>query len=224
MILYWLFLIYFLYTIIIVILFSIFQNMRFPNFMRKKSKEQEKAETAPREKVVDDTAKKIWNIVRYGNCQWESFNNAVWYLEKLIVESLDLDVNALKVSHAIYLKKLALALTFPWFSSWKDFDEADPGLEEIQKKNQVDRVSIDSLRRRYILQALNEILKISSSEKFWNRNYKIWDIEINSFEDLEKNRGKLEDMREKWENYNIPGYKEAVEYAAKKGINTNFYE
>ena len=192
--------------------------------MRKKSKEQEKTEAAHREKVVDDTAKKIWNIIRYGNCQWENFNKAVWYLEKLIVESLDLDVNVLKVSHSVYSKKLALALTFPWFSFWEDFDKTDPRLEEIQKKNRVDRVSIDSLRRHYILQALNEILKISSAEKFWNRNYKIWNIEINSFEDLEQHRAELENMRDKRENYNIPGFKEAVEYAAQKGINTNFYE
>lgn len=87
--------------------------MKFPDFMRKNSKEQEKTEVAPREKVVDDTAKTIWNIIRYGNCQWENFNKAVWYLEKLIVESLDLDVNALKVSHSVYSKKLVLALTFP---------------------------------------------------------------------------------------------------------------
>ena len=198
--------------------------MKFSNFIRKKPKEQEKIEAAPREKVVDDTAKKIWNIICYGNCQWENFNKAVWYLEKLIVESLDLDVNVLKVSHSVYSKKLALALTFPWFSFWEDFDKTDPRLEEIQKKNRVDRVSIDSLRRHYILQALNEILKISSAEKFWNRNYKIWNIEINSFEDLEQHRDELEDMRDKWENYNIPGYKEAVEYAAQNGINTNFYE
>lgn len=198
--------------------------MKLPNFMRKKSKEQEKTEAAHREKVVDDTAKKIWNIIRYGNCQWENFNKAVWYLEKLIVESLDLDVNVLKVSHSVYSKKLALALTFPWFSFWEDFDKTDPRLEEIQKKNRVDRVSIDSLRRHYILQALNEILKISSAEKFWNRNYKIWNIEINSFEDLEQHRAELENMRDKRENYNIPGFKEAVEYAAQKGINTNFYE
>ena len=198
--------------------------MKFSNFIRKKPKEQEKTEAMPREKVVDDTATKIWNIIRYGNCQWENFNKAVWYLENLIVESLDLDVNALKVSHAVYLKKLAFALAFPWSLSWEDFDKADPELEKIQKKNQVDRVSFDSLRRRYILQALNEILKISSAEKFWNRNYKIWNIEINSFEDLEQHRAELEDMHDKWENYNIPGYKEAVEYAAQKGINTNFYE
>ena len=111
--------------------------MKLPNFMRKKSKEQEKTEAAHREKVVDDTAKKIWNIIRYGNCQWENFNKAVWYLEKLIVESLDLDVNALKVSHAVYLKKLAFVLAFPWYLSWEDFDKADPELEKIQKKNQV---------------------------------------------------------------------------------------
>lgn len=73
------------------------------------------------------------------------------------------------------------------------------------------------------MQALNEILKISSIEKFWNRNYKIWNIEINSFEDLQQHRNELEGMRDKWENYEIPGYKEAIEYAAENGINTNFY-
>jgi hypothetical protein len=79
------------------------------------------------------------------------------------------------------------------------------------------------LRRYYILKVLDEILKISSTEEFGDKNYKIWKLEINSFEDLEQNRAKLQTMRESFENYDIPWYKEAVEYAAQNGINTNFY-
>jgi hypothetical protein len=49
----------------------------------------------------------------------------------------------------------------------------DPELEDIYQRNQVTRVSTDSLRRYYILKALDAILKKSSAEEFGNRNYKI---------------------------------------------------
>jgi hypothetical protein len=59
------------------------------------------------------------------------------------------------------------------------------------------------LRRYVVLKALDGILKISSAEEFGEKHYKIWDIEINSFEDLEKSRAQLQEMYEKFENYDI---------------------
>jgi hypothetical protein len=61
----------------------------------------------------------------------------------------------------------------------------------MYNKNIVTKVSTDSLRRHIILKALDWILKISSVEEFGENHYKIWNIEINSFEDLEKNRVQL---------------------------------
>ena len=203
--------------------------MKLPKFMKRfSSKEQESQESQPKEQIVNKTAEEIWYIIRSRNYQWDNFNKVVDYIENIIVWVLENDAKLLGLKHDIYKKELWLALMLPWIISEEYFDRQmakhDPELEDIYQRNQVTRVSTDSLRRYYILRALDEILKISSAEEFGNRNYKIWNVEINSFEDLQHNRILLQNMREKFENYKIPGFKEAVQYAAQNGINTNFYE
>ena len=202
--------------------------MKLPNFMKRfSSKEQEKQKNQPKEKIENKTAEEIWNIIRSRNYQWDNFNKVVNYIESIIVWVLENDAKLCGLRQKVYTKELWLALMLPWFFGEEYFNKQmakhDPELEDIHQRNQVTRVSTDSLRRYYILKALNEILKISSTEEFGDKNYKIWKLEINSFEDLEQNRAKLQTMRESFENYDIPWYKEAVEYAAQNGINTNFY-
>lgn len=203
--------------------------MKLPKFMKRfSSKEQESQESQPKEQIVNKTAEEIWYIIRSRNYQWDNFNKVVDYIENIIVWVLENDAKLLGLKHDIYKKELWLALMLPWIISEEYFDRQmakhDPELEDIYQRNQVTRVSTDSLRRYYILKALDEILKISSAEEFGNRNYKIWNVEINSFEDLQHNRTLLQNMREEFESYKIPGFKEAVQYAAQNGINTNFYE
>ena len=175
------------------------------------------------ENVVNKTAQEIWNIIRDWNIQWENFNKVVDHIEKIIFWVFENDVKLLSLQQVYHKKQLSLALAFPFFISPEDLEKEDPEIIEMYNKNQVTRVSTDSLRRYFILKSLDKLLKISSVKDFWDCNYKIWDIEINQFEDLEKNREKLQDMYEKWKNYDIPWYKEAVEYAAQNKINTNFY-
>ena len=201
--------------------------MKLPNFLKRFwSKEKVDKNTQP-ENITNHTAQEIWNIIRSWNIQWENFNKVVDYIENIILWVLKSDVELLDLRCKIYTKNLRLALIMPLFIGEEYFngqmDKADPELLDIFNKNQVTRVSTDSLRRYFILKSLDKILKIASVDDFWDGNYKIWDIEINSFEDLEKHREKLQDMYEEWENYNIPWYREAVEYAAQNGINTNFY-
>jgi hypothetical protein len=91
------------------------------------------------------------------------------YLQNLIVKTLDLDVKTMASSRVIASKNLVFALSFPWFISQDFIDKLgkpDPELEEMWESNQVTRVSTDSLRRYVILQALDEILKISSEVEF----------------------------------------------------------
>lgn len=202
--------------------------MKLPSFLKRFGfKESKKQDLKPREKIVDSTATEIWKILHSWNYQWENFNKVVDYIEKIIVKVLENDMELLGLRHKVYVNNLGLALMMPWFMREEYLNSQmrknDPELEKMHKENLVTRVSTDSLRRYYILNALDEILKISSAEEFWERNYKIWDIEIKSFEDLEQNRSQLQEMFEKFKNYDIPWYKEAVEYAAKNGINTNFY-
>jgi hypothetical protein len=45
-------------------------------------------------------------------------------------------------------------------------DKADPEFLDIFNKNQVTRVSTDSLRRYFILKSLDKILKIASVDDF----------------------------------------------------------
>ena len=145
------------------------------------------------------------------------------YIESIIVWILENDVKLLNLQQVYHEKQLSLALAFPFFISPEDLGKEDPEIGEMYDKNRVMRVSTDSLRRYVVLKTLDGILKISSAEEFGEKYYKIWDIEVNSFEDLEKNRGSLLEMYEKWKNYDIPWYTEAVEYAAKNGINAKFY-
>ena len=191
--------------------------------MRKKSKEQEKTEAVPRLKVVNKTVEEIGNIIRTWNFQWENFNKAVGYIENIIVWILENDAKLMNLERVYHAGKLSLALSFPLFISQEELEREDPEIREIYNKNRVTRVSTDSLRRYVVLKALDEILKISSADEFWDKNYKIWNIEINSFEDLEQHRVELQKIYEDFESYEIPGCKEAVQYAAENGIDTNFY-
>ena len=202
--------------------------MKLPNFMKRfTSREQERDNSQSREKVVNNAAREIWKIIHSWNYQWENFNKVVNYIENIIVWVLENDVKLHVIRQKVYTKELWLALMLPWFFGEEYFESQakkhDSKIDDMYQRNQVTRVSTDSLRRHFILKALDEILKISSVEEFWDKNYKIWDIEINTFEDLEQHRAELQDMREKFENYDIPGFKEAVQYAAQNGINTNFY-
>lgn len=201
--------------------------MKLPKFLERFWSKEKVNKNIQYENVVNKTTQEIWKIIRDWNIQWENFNKVVDYIEKIILWVLENDVELLGLRHKVYTKNLWLALMMPWFMGEEYFnsqkEKHDPELLDMYNKNQVTRVSTDSLRRYFILKSLDKLLKISSVEDFWDGNYKIWDIEINSFEDLEKNREKLQDMYKKWKNYDIPWYKEAVEYAAQNGINTNFY-
>lgn len=197
--------------------------MKLPKFLKRFDSKEKMDQNTHSENVVNKTAQEIWNIIRDWNIQWENFNKVVDYIEKIIFWVLENDVKLLSLQQVYHEKQLSLALAFPFFISPEDLEEEDPKIIKMYNKNQVTRVSTDSLRRYFILKSLDKLLKISSVEDFWDCNYKIWDIEINSFEDLEKNREKLQDMCEKWKNYDIPWYKEAVEFAAQNKINTNFY-
>lgn len=198
--------------------------MKLPKFLKWFwAKENEKNSFQYRENVVDSTTVEIWNIIHSWNYQWENFNKVVGYIESIIVWFLENDVKLLNLQQVYHEKQLSLALAFPFFISSEDLEKGDPEIGEMYNKNRVMRVSTDSLRRYVVLKALDGILKISSAEKFGEKYYKIWDIEVNSFEELEKNRGSLLEIYEKWKNYDIPWYTEAVEYAAKNGINAKFY-
>lgn len=198
--------------------------MKLPNFMKRFTEwKQEKKDCQPREKVVNKTAEDIWNIIRTWNYQWENFNKVVNYIESIITWILENDAKLMNLQQLHHANQLSLALAFPLFISPEDLKKEDPEIIEMYNKNRVTRVSTDSLRRHVILKVLDGILKISSREEFWEKYYKIWDIEINSFEDLEQNRIQLQKLYEKFQNYDIPWYKEAVEYAAQNGINTTFY-
>lgn len=198
--------------------------MKLPKFLKWFwAKENEKNSFQYRENVVDSTTVEIWNIIHSWNYQWENFNKVVEYIESIIVWILENDAKLMNLERVYYTGKLSLALSFPLFVSTEDLEKGDPEIWEMYNKNRVMRVSTDSLRRYVVLKALDGILKISSAEEFGEKYYKIWDIEVNSFEDLEKNRGSLLEMYEKWKNYDIPWYTEAVEYAAKNGINAKFY-
>ncbi len=178
------------------------------------------------EEVTSPTSEEIWKIIKSNNYQWENFNKVVSHLENFIAKTFGIELRALETSCEVFSEKISLVLNQPWLSlfvSEEFFNKDDIWLEKISGELLVDRVQVDSLRRHYVIQALNEILNISSAEEFGDRSYKIWDIEINSFEDLEQHRVELENMREKRESYNIPGFKEAVEYAAKNGIGGIFY-
>lgn len=197
--------------------------MKLPKFLKRFGSKEKMDQNTHSENVVNKTAQEIWNIIRDWNIQWENFNKVVDYIEKIIFWVFENDVRLLSLQQVYHEKQLSLALAFPFFISPEDLEKEDPEIIEMYNKNQVTRVSTDSLRRYFILKSLDKLLKISSVKDFWDCNYKIWDIEINQFEDLEKNREKLQDMYEKWKNYDIPWYKEAVEYAAQNKINTNFY-
>lgn len=191
--------------------------------MKRFSRGWEKNDGHPREKVINQTTQEVANIIKSENYQWENFNKVVGYIESIIVWVLENDVKLLNLQQVHHANQLSLALAFPFFISSEDLEKEDPKIIEMYNKNLVTRVSMDSLRKNVILKALDGILKISSAEEFWDKNYKIWNIEINSFEDLEQHRVELQKMREDFESYEIPGYKEAVQYAAENGINTNFY-
>lgn len=197
--------------------------MKLPKFLKRFDSKEKMDQNTHSENVVNKTAQEIWNIIRDWNIQWENFNKVVDYIEKIIFWVFENDVKLLSLQQVYHEKQLSLALAFPFFISPEDLEKEDPEIIEMYNKNQVTRVSTDSLRRYFILKSLDKLLKISSVKDFWDCNYKIWDIEINQFEDLEKNREKLQDMYEKWKNYDIPWYKEAVEFAAQNKINTNFY-
>lgn len=191
--------------------------------MKRFSRGWEKNDGHPREKVINQTTQEVANIIKSENYQWENFNKVVGYIESIIVWVLENDVKLLNLQQVHHANQLSLALAFPFFISSEGLEKEDPEIIEMYNKNLVTRVSMDSLRKNVILKALDGILKISSEEEFWDKNYKIWNIEINSFEDLEQHRVELQKMREDFESYEIPGYKEAVQYAAENGINTNFY-
>ena len=201
-------------------------NMGLKDFMKRFWNRLDNKENGSIEEVTSPMSEEIWKIINSNNYQWENFNKVVSHLENFILKTFGIEVQALKASYEVYSKKVFLALNSPLsllFVSEEFFNKDDIWLEKISGELLVDRVQVDSLGRHYIIQALNEILNISSAEEFGDRNYKIWDIEINSFEDLEQHRAELENMREKRESYNIPGFKEAVEYAAKNGIGGTFY-
>lgn len=206
------------------LIYSFIIKMKLPSFMKRFwNKEKWEKNTQSREEVVNKTAEEIWNIIRSWNFQWENFNKTVNYIESIIVWILENDAKLMNLERIYYTEKLSLALSFPLLVPTEDLKKENPEIREMYNKNLVTRVSTDSLRRHVILKALDGLLKISSREEFWERYYKIWDIEINSFEDLEKSRAQLQKLYEDFENYDIPWYKEAVEYAAKNGIKTNFY-
>ena len=152
--------------------------------MKRFSRGWEKNDGHPREKVINQTTQEVANIIKSENYQWENFNKVVGYIESIIVWVLENDVKLLNLQQVHHANQLSLALAFPFFISSEDLEKEDPEIIEMYNKNLVTRVSMDSLRKNVILKALDGILKISSAEEFWDKNYKIWNIEINSFEDF----------------------------------------
>ncbi len=201
--------------------------MKLPKFLKRFWSKEKVDKNIQSENVVNKTTQEIWNIIRDWNIQWENFNKVVDYIENIIVWVLENDLKLLGLRRKVYMKELWVAMMLPWNFGEEYFDSQiakhDPEMDDMHQRNQVTRVSTDSLRRHFTLEALDEILKISSVEEFWDRNYKIWEMEINSFDGLEQHRAELQKMYEDFKNYEIPGYKEAVQYAAKNKINTNFY-
>ena len=194
----------------------------FDKFKKKNWAESQK-NPQPTKSVVDNKRNEIAEIINSWNFQWENFNKVIQKLTELIISTIDLDFKVAKSNINITLEKISFALTFPFFVSEEYFDKDSFEFDKMWQENNVTRVSTDTLRVSIILKTLNEILNIDSAENFWDRNYKIWDIEINSYEDLEQHRKELQSLYNRYENYNIPRYKEAVEYAAKNGISTTFY-
>ena len=160
--------------------------MKLPNFLKRFWSKEKVDKNMKSENIVNQTAQEIWNIIRDWNIQWENFNKVVDYIEKIIFWVFENDVKLLSLQQVYHEKQLSLALAFPFFISPEDLEKEDPEIIEMYNKNQVTRVSTDSLRRYFILKSLDKLLKISSVKDFWDCNYKIWDIEINQFEDLEK--------------------------------------
>lgn len=190
---------------------------------KKKSWAESQKNHQPIESAINNKRNEIAEIINSWNFQWENFNKVIERLTELIMSTIDLDLKAAEKKLNITSQKIRLALTFPLFVSPEYIDKDYSEFDEIWQANNVTRVSLDTLRVSIILKTLNEILNIDSVEKFWDRNYKIWDREINSYEDLEQQREELQNLYNKYENHTIPWYKEAVEYAAKNGISTTFY-
>ena len=171
--------------------------------MKRFSRGWEKNDGKKKKKVINQTTQEVANIIKSENYQWENFNKVVGYIESIIVWVLENDVKLLNLQQVHHANQLSLALAFPFFISSEGLEKEDPEIIEMYNKNLVTRVSMDSLRKNVILKALDGILKISSEEEFWDKNYKIWNIEINSFEDLEQHRVELQKMREDFESYEI---------------------
>lgn len=183
----------------------------------------------PKGQVVRDVADKTWQEVRdiiwSRNYEWENFNKVIWYIQDMLLDYFRLNLDVQKSRVEVTSKAIDFTLRCPFGGVLIDdyMKNTYSCFDEMYKRNLVDRVSIDSLRVHIILEVLGKILKISTPEEFWDKKYKIWKIEINSFEDLEKNRADLQKMYDEYDNYEIGGYEEAVKYAAKNGIDATFY-
>ena len=158
----------------------------------------------------------IWQIMTTRNFQWDNYNKLVKWINQDI--SLLLEWEA--VSSLLWVccaEELWSALSeAPFFISE---DYANKKMQKINDKifrMTSKRVARDSYKKYITLKILDELLKISSSEEFGDRHYKIWDIEINSFEDLQEYRKKLEDLHESTYNYDVPLLKETIDYAEKR--------
>lgn len=198
---------------------------KFLNAFRKNDNHSEKPQQVNDE--ISKTRNEVLQIIKEKNFQWDNFNKVISHVESILVWILSNEVRLEGLKVDIQKANIGVALALPWFLSEmyleKRVHSRDPELDEIGNKNLVLRVSTDSYRRHLVLQVLDEILN-SSEQDFWDKTYKIWTLEINSYQDLQEKRGELIALRNKWQEYKIPWFQQAVEYAAKHQMNTNFYE
>lgn len=173
-------------------------------------------------KKYQSEQEEILQIMTTRNFQWDNYNKLVKWVNDDLLFLLQLEMASLFV----WVAKATHSCAFsgvPFSPSQSLVEEEFQNINDKNFKIVLDRVSRDSYKKVVTLKVLSELLKISSSEEFVDRHYKIWDIEINSFEDLQQNREKLENLYDDTQNQEIPFLKEALEYADEKWIIVPIY-
>ena len=164
----------------------------------------------------------ILQIMTARNFQWDNYNKLV----KWVNDDLSLLLQLEMASLFVWVAKAAHSCAFsgiPFSPSQSLVEEEFQNINDKNFKIVLDRVSRDSYKKAITLKVLSDLLKITSTAEFGDRHYKIWDIEINSFEDLQQNREELENLYNNTQNQEIPFLKEALEYADEKWIIVPIY-
>ena len=165
-----------------------------------------------------DYVARMWQIMTTRNFQWDNYNDLINYIDENIAVILEFESMHWLLCRK-YSDELSSALSeCPFLMSEYTADrKAKKKLDEHFEMS-ARRVSFQSYKKHATLQILDDLLNISSADEFNNRHYKIWNIEINSFEDLQHHRKELEDLRNKTQNYEIPLLDEVSKWADEKWI------